>query len=170
MPDLTYRTTSDEDRFDRAEYLRNSVDMTAEINDPAVLAAVRAVAALSTVQQVAAIGGLLNLLAAHCGRTSEAHGFHAAPGMEAGTGIDKRLLLTVSEVCEAQDVLRDGRTPDEVWLREKDGKPEGFVMELADVIIRVLDLCYVEGVDIGAALAVKWSFNTTRPALHGRAF
>jgi NTP pyrophosphatase (non-canonical NTP hydrolase) len=46
-------------------------------------------------------------------------------------------------------------------------KPEGIPSELADVIIRVLDMCGALGIDIAAALADKMAFNETRPYRHG---
>jgi len=140
-------------------------DLTPEMTDVLSL-----LGKMSVAQQVTVGGIILRVLTDHMGRTSAAHGFHDAPGMAPGEGIDRRLLLAVSEVTEAQEAIRDGHAPGEVWFREKDGKPEGFVMELADVIIRILDLAYVEGVDVGLAVAQKWAFNCSRPALHGRQF
>lgn len=46
-------------------------------------------------------------------------------------------------------------------------KPEGIPSELADIIIRVLDICAAEGIDIAAAIADKMAFNETRPYRHG---
>ena len=47
------------------------------------------------------------------------------------------------------------------------GKMEGIPSELADVIIRVLDMCEHYGIDIEAALKEKHEFNKTRPYKHG---
>lgn len=47
------------------------------------------------------------------------------------------------------------------------GKIEGVPSELADVIIRVLDMCEHYGIDIEAALAEKHAYNKTRPFRHG---
>lgn len=122
---------------------------------------------LDTDKQMMVTAGMLQILTAHCGRMAAAKGFHDP---EVGQTIDRRLLLAVGELVEAQDELRDGHAVDEVRQREKDGKPEGFVMELADVIIRVLDLAYAEGLDIGSAVVTKFFFNATRPTRHGKAF
>lgn len=46
-------------------------------------------------------------------------------------------------------------------------KPEGIPSELADIIIRVLDICAANGIDIAAAIADKMAFNETRPYRHG---
>jgi len=47
------------------------------------------------------------------------------------------------------------------------GKMEGIPSELADVIIRVLDMCEHYGIDIEATLKEKHEFNKTRPYKHG---
>lgn len=76
-------------------------------------------------------------------------------------GIDRYLLLTISEICEAQNELRDGRRIDEIYYEKgelqfkdrqsavnhsfdgtiKGFKPCGFPVEIADAIIRLLDIC-----------------------------
>lgn len=63
-------------------------------------------------------------------------------------GIDRYLLLAISEICEAQNELRDGHNPDEIYHSVQCGpinngltKPEGFPVEIADAIIRLLDIC-----------------------------
>lgn len=45
-------------------------------------------------------------------------------------------LLVVSEVTEAQDELRKGKQPYEIYI--ENGKPEGYLVELADAFIRIL--------------------------------
>jgi NTP pyrophosphatase (non-canonical NTP hydrolase) len=49
----------------------------------------------------------------------------------------------------------------------KYAKPEGIPTELADIIIRVLDICANWGIDISAAIADKMAYNETRPYRHG---
>lgn len=46
-------------------------------------------------------------------------------------------------------------------------KPEGIPAELADIIIRVLDICGANGIDIARALADKMAYNETRDYRHG---
>lgn len=41
-------------------------------------------------------------------------------------------------------------------------KPEGFPIELADVILRTLDACHAWGIDIDEAVARKMAYNATR--------
>lgn len=46
-------------------------------------------------------------------------------------------------------------------------KPEGVASEMADIIIRVIDECDRQGIDLAAALDEKIRFNATRPHRHG---
>jgi len=46
-------------------------------------------------------------------------------------------------------------------------KPEGIPSELADVVIRVMDICGYYGIDLEAAIKEKMDYNKTRPLMHG---
>lgn len=46
-------------------------------------------------------------------------------------------------------------------------KPCGIPSELADVVIRIADMCGMYGIDLEAAIAEKMAFNKTRPFKHG---
>lgn len=46
-------------------------------------------------------------------------------------------------------------------------KPEGIPSELADVVIRVFDICEYYGIDLEKAILEKHDYNVTRPFLHG---
>jgi NTP pyrophosphatase (non-canonical NTP hydrolase) len=46
-------------------------------------------------------------------------------------------------------------------------KPEGIAIELADCIIRILDYCGKEEIDIEEAIKIKHEYNKTRPYRHG---
>lgn len=111
---------------------------------------------------------------------SQKAGFDAAASDPA-----KYLLLAVSEVCEAYEELRDGHQMHDVYLR--DGKPEGFPVEVADSIIRLLNILHsvsmVNGplrlmrgtevlrtMTIAEVIAMKVAFNHTRPPKYGRKF
>lgn len=76
------------------------------------------------------------------------------------------VLLIHCELSEAVEAHRDmDRTTDEIWL---DGdKPEGVPIELADVLIRIADLCGEYGIDLEGAVKQKMAYNKTRPYRHG---
>ena len=46
-------------------------------------------------------------------------------------------------------------------------KPEGVAVEMIDCMIRILDWCGKEGVDVDTILEVKHEYNKTRPYRHG---
>lgn len=82
--------------------------------------------------------------------------------------IAMRLALVHSEVSEALEAMRD-----EGALREsytQNGKPVGFASELADVVIRVMDMAEWLGVDLQAEIEAKHAYNQGRPSKHGKAF
>ena len=68
-----------------------------------------------------------------------------------------------AEVSEAWECYRDG----EMRTSLKDGKPEGFGVEMADIVIRVVDACQGLGIDLTEALEWKMQYNETRPYPHG---
>jgi NTP pyrophosphatase (non-canonical NTP hydrolase) len=80
--------------------------------------------------------------------------------------LNDKLLLTHTEISEAKEELRDGHLPTEIYFNGT--KPEGFPIELADVFIRLLHICAMEGIDIEHALELKMTYNEKRPLKHGR--
>jgi NTP pyrophosphatase (non-canonical NTP hydrolase) len=58
-------------------------------------------------------------------------------------------------------------TPDNAEEFGYDAKPEGVPSELADVIIRVLDICGYYGIDIEHAMLTKAKYNEGRSHRHG---
>lgn len=79
-------------------------------------------------------------------------------------GIPEKLALIHSEVSEALECYRDGEP---VFFTGEGGKPLGFGIELADVVIRVADLCGHLGIDLDYCVRVKSEFNERRPYRHG---
>lgn len=102
--------------------------------------------------------------------------------------LSDELMLIVGEVAEAHEEDRRGKganeryytfnTADPDFPNEAPGidvtripirfrKPEGIPSEMADIIIRVLDLCYRYDIDIDAVLEEKLAYNETRGLRHG---
>lgn len=78
----------------------------------------------------------------------------------------QRLMLIVSELVEAMEERRTGHAPNELYYGEKT-KPEGVPAEIADVFIRLGDLCTEYRIDIERAIIEKMLYNATRPRMHG---
>ena len=92
-----------------------------------------------------------------------------------------KLMLIVTEVAEACEEVRDDQrvmrfengegvryTLTSDWRELREGwKPEGLPAELADVVIRCLDLAGALGIDLDEAVRIKMEFNRHRKHRHG---
>lgn len=96
---------------------------------------------------------MLNLIAARCHDTAKAKGWWPETTWISDL-IMQKLLMIHSEVSEATEAFR-----------VKDDY--GVADELADVIIRVLDLSAAMDIDIEKHLKRKMKYNETRSFRHG---
>jgi len=92
------------------------------------------------------------------------------------------LMLCVSELAEAMEADRNVLYAD-LELIEKDKEnfidfkwsfensiKDTFEDELADTIIRILDLCGAKGIDIEKHIELKMKYNATRERMHGKKY
>lgn len=101
-------------------------------------------------------------------KTAEDHGW-----WEGEPNIPEKLALIHSEISEALEEYRKGIPLDKVYAYEPGtvfvpgDKPEGFGVELADAVIRILDLCGYLQIDMAELIALKHNYNLTRSYRHG---
>jgi NTP pyrophosphatase (non-canonical NTP hydrolase) len=113
----------------------------------------------------------LNELAAEIHKTALDHGWWSKPVKEWNFAED--LMLIVSEASEALEDWRKGyevSVPGYEYVQSTEPleyKPVGIPSELADILIRVLDVSVAYGVDIQAAVSEKIAYNKTRSYRHG---
>lgn len=95
--------------------------------------------------------------------------------------IGEALMLVVTELSEALEAHRSGKTcshNDKVAYFESDDMIQTFKKnikdtfedELADAIIRILDLCGGLDIDIDFHVSSKLMYNATRPYKHGKSY
>ena len=77
------------------------------------------------------------------------------------------IALVHAELSEAVEEYRLDNKDLAAVRRADGGKIEGFGVELADAIIRILDLCEHLGIDMESLLVEKAAYNKTRSYRHG---
>lgn len=83
------------------------------------------------------------------------------------TCIPEKLCLIHSEISEALEEYRNGSDIHNQYYDGVTEKPEGFGIELADIIIRTLDLSEWLGINLAALVIEKHEYNKTRSWKHG---
>lgn len=90
---------------------------------------------------------------------------------ESPMSVPESLMLIVSEVSEALLPYRNNEDLKGWEFHEDDSgekrKPEGFPIELADIIIRTVAMAHRMGIDLDEAVKVKMEYNWKRPYRHG---
>jgi hypothetical protein len=103
----------------------------------------------------------INEIAKECYLISCDHGFHDADDL--GRSLPEKIALMHSELSEALESWRNHEEP--FFMR--DGKPEGWGVELADCIIRIFDTMVMYKLDPEQIILHKMTYNKTRPRMHG---
>ena len=122
---------------------------------------------------------MINELAKQIHENAKAHGF-----FDKEKNIGEMLCLIHSEVSEALEADRNDRYSAGTlmsvvngWVSDKDfikaykKQVKGtFEEEMADIVIRVMDLCAFKNIDLEAHIKAKMRYNSLREYKHGKKY
>lgn len=75
------------------------------------------------------------------------------------------------QLCQADINVLQGWTGHEDFKNDYKLKVKGtFEEEMADIVIRVLDMCAFKGIDLDLHVKLKMRYNSSRPKMHGKAY
>lgn len=103
------------------------------------------------------LGSSFNVWAEFIQEWRDQQGFYTPSTIEGedGDATLGKLMLVVTEIAEAAEAVRKG-------------DKANYAEELADAIIRILDLSHNQGIDIESEIALKMTINLKRPYKHGK--
>lgn len=115
----------------------------------------------------------LNVSAQAIYQANKAKGF-----WDSERNVGELLMLITSELGEAMEAHRKGKFASKKYLILDSLAPQifeeeikdSFEDEIADAIIRLLDMCGGLGIDIEKHINLKVAYNATRPRLHGKKY
>jgi hypothetical protein len=84
-----------------------------------------------------------------------------------GRNVGEILILATSELTEALEVWRDGKNLTETWKGDK-GKPEGYPIEMADFVIRVIETMIACGSQFNSCFKIVVGSTALEEALKAR--
>jgi NTP pyrophosphatase (non-canonical NTP hydrolase) len=122
------------------------------------------------------ITGAFSMIGHEAHRQARASGFWANIDPKRALDLWAKIALVVEELGEAGRALREGRLTTTPRLaskseNEKGGiyqvEVEGFVDEVADIVLRCADACAAAELDLGAAIIRKLYKNRRRAPGHG---
>jgi NTP pyrophosphatase (non-canonical NTP hydrolase) len=118
----------------------------------------------------------LNILAERIHNGNKNRGF-----WDTERNVGEMLMLVVTELSEALEAHRSGKffnkankinylESEDMVQAFKDNVKDTFEDEIADAMIRLLDMCGGLGIDIDFHVSSKVLYNSTRPYKHGKKY
>lgn len=116
------------------------------------------------------LGKKINKLADEIYETSASKGFWDIAQVSDFAIVPVKLALIGDEVSEALKVHRDEYTDAPLSNGMTPNQEQEFTEELADIVIRTLDLAGGLDLDIGSSIEAKVEKNKARPYRHGKRY